>query len=61
MGALSTEDLRLALFFAARAARHQDYPQEDTSQEDSMVEELILRNGEEWLQRELARLRDLAR
>jgi hypothetical protein len=60
IAAISTEDLRLALFFAARAERHAGYDREDTSQLDAMVAELRLRNGDDWLDQELDRLRKAA-
>jgi hypothetical protein len=61
IAAISTEDLRLALFFAARAERHAGYDREDTSQLEAMVAELRLRHGDEWLDHELARVRSATR
>ncbi len=57
LATVPTEDLRLALFFSARAERHGGNYAKESPCEDAMVAELVRRNGDEWLHGELARLR----
>lgn len=61
LAAVPTEDLRLALFFSARAERHGGDYAEESPREEAMVAELVRRNGDEWLRAELARLRSRTR
>jgi hypothetical protein len=51
-----TEDLRITLFFLARAERHGGHPWKVTSHPDAIVAELRRRNGEPWFEAEVAQL-----
>ena len=59
--AISTEDLRIALFFTARAERHGGTYAEDSPREDAIVGELVRRNGTDWLDAQVASLRERVR
>lgn len=54
---IATDDLRLALFFAARADRHSGIERDSYPREEAIVAELLARNGDEWMCAELERLR----
>lgn len=57
LAAIPTEDLRLALFFRARAERHGGNYAEKSPAEEAMVAELVRRHGADWLDAQLGRLR----
>ena len=57
LASIATNDLRLALFFEARADRHGGIERESYAQEEAIVDELVARNGDDWMCAELERLR----
>ena len=54
---IATDDLRLALFFEARADRHSGIERDSYPLEEAIVDELVARNGDDWMCAELERLR----
>lgn len=54
---ITTDDLRMALFFAARADRHSGIERNSYPREEVIVDELVARNGDDWMCAELERLR----
>lgn len=56
LSAIPTGELRTALFFASRAERHGGYPWDDAPR-DAIVDELVRRNGANWLDAQVAKPR----
>lgn len=54
---LSTQTLRVALFFAARADRHRGFTPDECPVEEAMLGELVRRLGEEWVDEQLAKIK----
>lgn len=52
---IDAEDLRIALFFSERAARHSGNDYGDFSRENEIVDELVKRYGEQWINAQLKR------
>lgn len=56
LSTLSTDTLRIALFFAARADRHRGFTPDECPEEEAILAEIVRRLGEETLDAELSRL-----
>lgn len=57
LASIATNDLRLALFFEARADRHSGIERDSYPLEEAIVDELVARNGDDWMCAELELLR----
>jgi hypothetical protein len=55
LSSFSLNDLLSFLFFRARAERHGGMDYEDTREENTVLAEIVRRQGSEWVQAEIDR------